>query len=62
MPNNIWEILLVYFAPSIFALMGRKRNAPMIIMVNLALGWTVILWFICMGWAMTKEKGVEYKL
>lgn len=62
MPNNIWEILLVYFAPSIFALMGRKRNSPMIIMVNLALGWTVILWFICMGWAMTKEKGVEYKL
>lgn len=62
MPTNIWEILLVYFAPSIFALMGRKRNAPMIIMVNLALGWTVILWFICMGWAMTKEKGVEYKL
>lgn len=62
MPNNIWEILLIYFAPSIFALMGRKRNAPMIIMVNLALGWTVILWFICMGWAMTKEKGVEYKL
>lgn len=62
MPTNIWEILLIYFAPSIFALMGRKRNAPMIIMVNLALGWTVILWFICMGWAMTKEKGVEYKL
>lgn len=60
--NNSWELVLIYFAPALFSIMGRKRNAPMIIAVNVALGWTVIGWIICLGWSLTREKGVEYKL
>lgn len=62
MMNPTWELILIYFAPSIFALMGRKKNAPMIIMINLALGWTVVVWFVCVGWALVREKGSEFKI
>lgn len=57
-----WELILIYFAPSIFALMGRKRNAPMIIMIDVFFGWTIIGWLVAMAWSLTRDPGREFKL
>jgi hypothetical protein len=44
--------LLLYFAPTIVAIM--RKDVPSrkpIFLVNLLLGWTFIIWVVCLVWA-----------
>lgn len=42
---------VMYFLPSIIALVRGKRDITAIILLNLFLGWTVIGWVVALIWA-----------
>ena len=42
---------LIYFLPTIVALVRHKRNVVSILLLNLFLGWTLIGWIIALVWA-----------
>lgn len=46
--------LIVYFLPYIVARNRRHRNAQVIFVLNLLLGWTFFGWVILLIWALTK--------
>jgi hypothetical protein len=52
-----WIILIIlfllYFLPSIIALLRKKDNTVGIIVLNLLLGWTFIGWMGAFVWALT---------
>lgn len=43
--------LVMYFLPSIIALLRSKRDTLAIFLLNFFLGWSVIGWFIALIWA-----------
>ena len=45
-------IVLVYLAPSIIAQKYRHPKQPVILMLNVALGWTIIGWIVALIWAL----------
>jgi T4 superinfection immunity protein len=49
-------LALLYFVPSIIALVGHKRNAGWIVAANLLLGWTMIAWVVVLIWALVSER------
>lgn len=49
-------IVVVYFLPSVIAWKKKKRNQNAIVFIDVFLGWTVILWFVAMIWALTEDK------
>lgn len=54
--------VLIYFSPSIIAVIRRRCDAMAIITINLYLGWTGIGWLIVAGSALTsnsKDKRIE---
>jgi len=44
-----------YLIPSIIAFGAGKKNAPAILLLNLALGWTLLGYVIAFVWALTKD-------
>jgi hypothetical protein len=42
---------VMYFLPSIIALLKSKRDTLAIFLLNFFLGWTVIGWVIALVWA-----------
>lgn len=48
--------LFVYFFPSILAVILRHANPGGIFYVNLAIGWTIIGWFVLFVWVFDREK------
>ncbi len=48
--------LFLYFLPSI--VVGKKRNATAVFVLNLLLGWTVIGWIVALVWASTNDRPV----
>ena len=44
-----------YFLPTIFAVLGKKRNSSAICVLNLFLGWTLIGWVVSLVWATTHD-------
>lgn len=38
--------------PSIVAMAARKKHRAEIILVNILMGWTIILWFHCLIWSI----------
>lgn len=42
---------VIYFLPTIIALVRHKRNTVSILLLNLFLGWTFIGWIIALVWA-----------
>ncbi len=46
---------LIYFLPTIVALVRHKRNTLSILLLNLFLGWTLIGWIIALVWASTVD-------
>ena len=46
---------LIYFAPTLLALVRHKRNTLSIFLLNLFLGWTLIGWIIALVWASTVD-------
>lgn len=48
-------LFLGYFAPSLVALFGKRKNVNAITLVNLFFGWTVIGWIVALIWAVKKD-------
>ena len=46
---------LIYFLPTIVALVRHKRNTLSIFLLNLFLGWTLIGWIVALVWASTVD-------
>lgn len=45
--------LLMYFAPTVVAMVRGHHNAFAIFLTNLLLGWSVIGWIIALIWSFT---------
>jgi nicotinamide riboside transporter PnuC len=52
-------VITLYFVPTIMANENAKRNKLYILILNLALGWTVIGWVVALIWAIRKDKPGE---
>ena len=48
-------LLSLYFLPTIIALVGKKRNALAIFLLNFFLGWTFIGWVVSLFWSVKKD-------
>lgn len=46
---------LIYFLPTLVALLRHKRNTLSIFLLNLFLGWTLVGWIIALVWASTVD-------
>ena len=46
---------VMYFLPTIIALIKSKRDAVAILLLNLFLGWSVIGWIIALVWAVKND-------
>jgi lysylphosphatidylglycerol synthetase-like protein (DUF2156 family) len=44
--------ILVYLAPSIVAQRYQHPRQPAILMLNVALGWTIVGWVVALIWAL----------
>lgn len=49
--------LLIYLLPSIIALIKRNRRTK-VILFNVFLGWTLVMWIISLVWACKKEANI----
>jgi hypothetical protein len=47
--------LLLYFLPTIIALVRSKRDTLAIFVLNFCLGWSVIGWVIALVWALKQD-------
>jgi hypothetical protein len=45
-------LLLIYLLPTVFAIKWRHRRWYGVALFNLALGWTIIGWFLAFNWAV----------
>jgi hypothetical protein len=45
-------IILVYLVPSIIAQRSQHPKQPAILLLNVALGWTIIGWVVTLIWAL----------
>ncbi len=45
-------IILVYFVPTILAQKYQHPKQPAILLLNIALGWTVVGWVVALIWAL----------
>ncbi len=48
-------IILVYLVPSIIAQRYRHPKQPAILMLNMALGWTIVGWVVAFIWALNAK-------
>jgi hypothetical protein len=46
---------VMYFLPTIIALIKSKRDAVAILLLNVFLGWSVIGWIIALVWAAKND-------
>jgi hypothetical protein len=46
---------VMYFLPSIIALVRSKRDITAILLLNLFLGWTFIGWVVALVWAVKTD-------
>jgi hypothetical protein len=44
--------LVIYFIPTIIAIMRHHRNLLAIILINIFLGWTFVGWIVSLIWAI----------
>jgi hypothetical protein len=54
-PHFIGIGFLMYFLPTIAALVRSKRDTGAIFVLNLFLGWTMIGWIIALVWALKQD-------
>lgn len=48
--------LAVYFLPSLIALVRNHHNKIALIVTNLLLGWTGVVWLVTLIWSFTNQK------
>ena len=46
--------IIIYFAPMIVALITGNHRTK-VILFNIFLGWTIVMWIICLVWACKKD-------
>jgi hypothetical protein len=46
---------VIYFLPSLIALMRNKRDITAIVLLNFFLGWTMIGWVVALIWAVKTD-------
>ena len=49
--NPIWVVVVLYFVPTAIAWI-RGRSPMAVTVVNTALGWTGVGWFVALVWAL----------
>ncbi len=52
---------VIYFLPTIVALVRHKRNVVSILLLNLFLGWTLIGWIVALVWASTVDTPIAVR-
>ena len=52
--------LVIYFLPALIA--ADKRNSGMILLLNIFLGWTGLVWLLLIVWACTSQTKSDYEL
>ena len=50
---------IIYFLPTIIALIGRRKSSLPIFMTNLILGWTGIFWVFTLVWSLLGDSRYE---
>ena len=55
MSGVFWFLVIVYFTPSVIALMRGHHNAGALIALNILLGWTVVGWIAAFVWSLTNR-------
>jgi len=53
---TILAVAIVYFTPSIIAVMSHRKNTGAVIIINVFLGWTLIGWVIAFAMAVSGDK------
>ena len=48
--------MLLYFAPTIIAMLRRAKGDCGVLVINLFLGWTMIGWVVALAWAVSSDK------
>ncbi len=57
MPSGlILFLLIIYFLPTIIVLSKKGSRPYLIFACNLLVGWTIMGWFYCLMWAITKPR------
>lgn len=49
-------LIVFYFLPAIIAMIRGHSNTTAIVLLDLFLGWTVIVWLVCLVWAVIGAK------
>ena len=49
--------IALYFLPTLIALKRRHGSTPAIFLVNVLVGWTLIVWVIALIWAASGKAG-----
>jgi hypothetical protein len=53
----VWAVgIAIYMVPTIVAVRSAKRNAGVIFILNLVLGWTVVGWVVALVWAIKFDR------
>jgi uncharacterized protein YqhQ len=47
---------IIYFVPTIIAVLMRKRGTTGIVLLNLFAGWTIVGWVIALVWALVAKR------
>jgi len=47
-------VLVIYFLPSLIALLRRHKNMLAIFLLNFFLGWTIIGWVSSLVWSVVR--------
>lgn len=49
-------VLSAYFIPCIVALVRKHQHTVPIIIINILLGWTFVVWVVCVAWSFMPVK------
>ena len=61
-PFVVFALFGLFLLPSLVAL-AKRNNRTKVILFNIFLGWTIVMWIICLVWAFKKEeKPIESKM
>jgi hypothetical protein len=52
---------VMYFLPSLIAIVRSKRDILGIVVLNFFLGWTLIGWVVALVWALKTDVAVVYR-
>lgn len=51
-------IFVLYFIPTLIAILNKKKSKAAIIILNVLTGWSFIGWIIALIWALTKDEKI----